>query len=42
MFKASRALSGFAVNDIGKAKQFYELTLGMEVSEETLQATSCR
>jgi hypothetical protein len=34
MFKANDAFSGFSVNDIGKAKEFYSRTLGMEVSEE--------
>ena len=34
MFKASNAFSGFSVNDIPKAKEFYAKTLGMEVTEE--------
>jgi catechol 2,3-dioxygenase-like lactoylglutathione lyase family enzyme len=34
MFKASDAFSGFSVNDVGKAKEFYSRTLGMDVSEE--------
>lgn len=34
MFKATHAFSGFSVDDIGKAKQFYEQTLGIEVSED--------
>jgi catechol 2,3-dioxygenase-like lactoylglutathione lyase family enzyme len=34
MFKASNAFSGFSVNDIPKAKEFYSKTLGMEVTEE--------
>ena len=33
MFKASNAFSGFSVNDVKKAKQFYGKTLGMKVSE---------
>jgi len=33
MFKDTRAFSGFSVNDIGKAKDFYGQTLGLEVSE---------
>jgi catechol 2,3-dioxygenase-like lactoylglutathione lyase family enzyme len=33
MLKESRAFSGFSVNDIQKAKQFYGRTLGLEVSE---------
>lgn len=34
MFKASHAFSGFSVNDIPKAKEFYAKTLGMQVTEE--------
>jgi catechol 2,3-dioxygenase-like lactoylglutathione lyase family enzyme len=34
MFKKSKAFSGFSVNDIPKARQFYEKTLGLEVSED--------
>lgn len=34
MLKASHAFSGFSTNDIGKAKEFYGRTLGLEVSEE--------
>jgi predicted enzyme related to lactoylglutathione lyase len=34
MLKASEAFSGFSTNDIGKAKEFYGRTLGLEVSEE--------
>ncbi len=34
MFKEKKAFSGFSVNDIGKAKEFYEKTLGLEVSDE--------
>ncbi|HXM20567.1 MAG TPA: VOC family protein [Terriglobales bacterium] len=33
MLKESSAFSGFSVNDIQKAKQFYGRTLGLEVSE---------
>ena len=33
MFKDTKAFSGFSVNDIGKAKEFYGQTLGLEVSE---------
>lgn len=33
MFKDAKAFSGFAVNDIQQAKQFYGETLGLEVSE---------
>ncbi len=34
MFKDTKAFSGFSVDDIGKAKDFYGKTLGLEVSEE--------
>ncbi|MGL5165510.1 MAG: VOC family protein [Afipia sp.] len=34
MLKASHAFSGFSTNDIGKAREFYGRTLGLEVSEE--------
>lgn len=34
MFKDSPAFSGFSVNDLAKAKAFYQLTLGLEVSDE--------
>jgi catechol 2,3-dioxygenase-like lactoylglutathione lyase family enzyme len=34
MFDPSHAFSGFSVNDISKAKEFYGRTLGMEVSED--------
>jgi catechol 2,3-dioxygenase-like lactoylglutathione lyase family enzyme len=33
MFRSSRAFSGFSTNDIGKARQFYEHTLGLDVDE---------
>jgi catechol 2,3-dioxygenase-like lactoylglutathione lyase family enzyme len=33
MLKESSAFSGFSVNDIHKAKEFYGHTLGLEVSE---------
>jgi catechol 2,3-dioxygenase-like lactoylglutathione lyase family enzyme len=33
MFKNTKAFSGFSVNDVQKAKQFYGETLGLEVSE---------
>ena len=33
MLEGSKAFSGFAVPDIGKAKEFYGRTLGLEVSE---------
>ncbi len=34
MFSASNAYSGFAVDDVSTAKEFYSGTLGLEVSEE--------
>ena len=34
MFKDAKAFSGFSVNDIPRAKEFYGQTLGLEVSEE--------
>jgi catechol 2,3-dioxygenase-like lactoylglutathione lyase family enzyme len=34
MFANTKAFSGFAVDDIAKAKEFYEDTLGLRVSEE--------
>lgn len=33
MFKDTKAFSSFSVNDLGKAKDFYDKTLGLEVSE---------
>ena len=33
MFKDVQAFSGFSVDDVGKAKEFYGKTLGLEVSE---------
>lgn len=34
MFTDSKAFSGFSVNDIPKAKEFYARTLSLKVSEE--------
>ena len=34
MFGNTKAFSGFAVDDIGAAKQFYAETLGLQVTEE--------
>jgi catechol 2,3-dioxygenase-like lactoylglutathione lyase family enzyme len=34
MFASTKAFSGFAVDDVGKARKFYEGTLGLRVSEE--------
>lgn len=33
MFENTRAYSGFAVDDLAKAKEFYGRTLGLELSE---------
>ena len=35
MFANTKAFSGFAVDDIKKARQFYAETLGLEVTEES-------
>jgi catechol 2,3-dioxygenase-like lactoylglutathione lyase family enzyme len=34
MFRHTKAFSGFSVNDLQKAEQFYSNTLGLEVSKE--------
>ena len=34
MFKAKSAYSGFSVDDLAKAKEFYTETLGLKVDEE--------
>ena len=34
MFASTKAFSGFAVGDIAEAREFYERTLGLSVSEE--------
>ena len=34
MLNNSKAFSGFSVNDLGAAKEFYGKTLGLKVSEE--------
>ena len=36
MFKAEAAFSGFSVNDLAKAKEFYSKTLGLESGDETM------
>jgi predicted enzyme related to lactoylglutathione lyase len=36
MFKDTKAFSGFSVNDMQKAKEFYHGTLGIEVSENDM------
>ena len=33
MFKATKAFSGFSVNDLAKAREFYGRTLGLEISD---------
>lgn|SRR5687768_15725625 len=35
MFKQTKAFSSFSVNDLQKAKTFYQQTLGLEVAEDT-------
>jgi predicted enzyme related to lactoylglutathione lyase len=35
MFKDTHAFSGFSVDDLGKAKEFYGKTLGLEVAEDS-------
>jgi catechol 2,3-dioxygenase-like lactoylglutathione lyase family enzyme len=35
MFKATKAVPSFSVNDLRKAKQFYGETLGLQVSEKS-------
>ena len=34
MFESKYAFSGFSVDDLAKAKQFYSVTLGLSLSEE--------
>jgi catechol 2,3-dioxygenase-like lactoylglutathione lyase family enzyme len=34
MFRETKAFSGFAVDDVDKAREFYAGTLGIEVTEE--------
>ena len=36
MFKDSKAFSGFSVDDIEKAREFYSQTLGLEVIDEEM------
>ena len=36
MFKRTKAFSGFSVNDIQKAKEFYGKTLGIEVKDNPM------
>ena len=35
MFENTKAFSGFSVDDLDKARRFYEETLGLEVTEES-------
>ena len=35
MFKDSQAFSGFAVDDLDRAREFYAETLGLEIDEES-------
>jgi catechol 2,3-dioxygenase-like lactoylglutathione lyase family enzyme len=39
MFKAKAAFSGFSVNDLAKAKQFYTETLGLKVDDDGVGLT---
>ena len=39
-FKDTPAFSGFSVNDMQKAKEFYGQTLGIEISEIVAEALS--
>jgi predicted enzyme related to lactoylglutathione lyase len=36
MFEHTKAVSGFSVNDLQKAKEFYHEKLGIEISEGTM------
>jgi predicted enzyme related to lactoylglutathione lyase len=36
MFKNTKAFSGFSVNDLHKAKEFYHGILGIEISENSM------
>lgn len=36
MFKDTKAFSGFSVDDLQKAEEFYSQTLGLEVSDEPM------
>ncbi|MEX2593837.1 MAG: VOC family protein [Anditalea sp.] len=37
MFKNSKAFSGFSVNDLQKAKEFYSKVLGLEVKDNPMK-----
>ena len=36
MFKPQAAFSGFSVDDLGKAKEFYTKTLGLELADDAM------
>jgi predicted enzyme related to lactoylglutathione lyase len=36
MFTPSKAFSGFSVDDISRAKQFYGDTLGLKISDDDM------
>ncbi|QMW03854.1 VOC family protein [Spirosoma foliorum] len=40
MFENTRAFSGFSVDDLQKAKEFYQHTLGLNVTEESMGVLS--
>jgi len=40
MFKNTKAFSGFSVNDMQKAKEFYNGKLGIEISENEMGITT--
>jgi predicted enzyme related to lactoylglutathione lyase len=42
MFKDTKAVSSFSVNDLQKAKDFYGKTLGIEVSEGSMGVLTLR
>ena len=42
MFKHAKPFSGFSVNDLQKAKQFYQETLGLDVSEAPMGTLELR
>lgn len=42
MFKDTKAFSGFAVNDLQKAKEFYQQTLGLDVTKEAVGLLALR
>jgi extradiol dioxygenase family protein len=39
MFEDSKAFSGFSVNDLAAAKEFYGQTLGLTVDEDAMGLT---